>query len=239
MTGNSDDRITQSRMKRWRNVMCPESQPDAEIKAIDAVEDEMGGLTPLVERIRALISRIDQLSHYKAFDNIDFILNAVGKLDYPRIPAVDVLWRFGQIDDQRRDEAKSYITALNTWLTGLSIEEARASQPDNIALLDKIYNTLGNMDESKRWLAMCLSKTLKEHAYAPWDFIDESDDVTFINAVYESILHRHPSPDDLQFRLEELQNGTDREAFFQQIFEAGEHKTSHLHGLASIIKHKG
>jgi hypothetical protein len=237
MVDEITEKAVQPRMKRWRNVVCPESQPDAEMKEIDAFEDELDSMMPIVERIRALISRIDPLSHYKAFENIDFILDAVGKLDYPRSPAVDVLWRFGQIDDQRRDEIKRYITAVNTWLTVVSLDDAVAKQPDNSQILSKVYRFLGEIDENKRWLVMCLSKTLKEHAYTPWDFINESDDATFVTAVYESILHRHPSPDDLKFRLEELRNGKEREELFEEVFVAGEHKMSHLHGLASIIKY--
>jgi len=86
---------TNERMKRWRNVMCPESEPDSEIRAIDALEDKFGKLPPKVERIRTLESRIDPLSHYKAFENIEFIINAIGDLDYKGYPAVDVLWRAG------------------------------------------------------------------------------------------------------------------------------------------------
>ena len=78
------------KMRRWRNVICPEGEPDAEIGVIDAFEEEIGDLSPLVARIRALISRIDPLSHYKAFENLDFLLAAIGRLDYPGRPAVDV-----------------------------------------------------------------------------------------------------------------------------------------------------
>ncbi len=237
MDKTKDVEKNQDRMKRWRNVMCPDDKPDAEIQAIDAIEDEMGELAPLVERIRALVSRIDPLSHYKAFENVEFILEAIGQLDYPRSPAVDVLWRWSQIDEQRRNEAKSYINALNSWLLELSLEEAKIHQPNNLPVLGKVYSLLGDSDDSKRWLAMCLRKTLKEHAYTPWDFINESDDETFVRGVYEAILHRPPSPDDMKFRLEELRNGKDRQSFFLEIFEAEEHQMSHLRGLASIIKH--
>ena len=111
------------RMYRWRNVLCPESEPDDEILRIDAVEDTLPDLPGMVERIRALISRVDPLSHYKAFDNVDFLLDAIGQLDYPRSPAVDVLWRHGQIDDQRRTEAKCYIDALSAWISGVPLDK--------------------------------------------------------------------------------------------------------------------
>jgi hypothetical protein len=228
--------IDRERIKRWRNVMCPDSAPDAEINEIDAVEDSIIDKAPLVDRIRALISRIDPLSHYKAFDNVDFILDAIGQMDYPRSPAVDVLWRQGQIDDQRRMLAMAYIWGMNAWLSGLTLAEAKSQQSDNSVVLEKVYSTLGEVDSQKRWLAMCLRKTLKEHAYTPWDFIKECDDERFVRAVYAAVLHRLPSPDDLAFRLEELQNGKDRESFFQEIFSAEEHKMSHLYGLANQLK---
>ena len=50
-----------ARMRRWRNVMCPESKPDAAIRAIDAFEDELDDVPSLVERIRALDRRIEGL----------------------------------------------------------------------------------------------------------------------------------------------------------------------------------
>jgi hypothetical protein len=236
VNNSEGENISRARMKRWRNVLCPESQPDAEIKAIDAVEDELEMLPPLVERIRALISRIDPLSHYKAFENVEFILEAIGHLDYPGSPAVDVLWRHGQIDEQRRETAKQYISALNLWLQRLNIKQALESQPENADMTNQVYNALGEFDAYKRWLAMSLQKTLKEHAFAPWDFINECDDKTFVQSTYLAILHRPPSSDDLQFRLEELQEGKSRKQFLDEILDAAEHKMSHLYGLAEMIK---
>ncbi len=225
-----------ARMYRWRNVRCPESEPDAAIHAIDAFEEQLGELPPLVERIRALISRVDPLSHYKAFETIEFLLDAIGNLDYPGSPAVDVLWRHGQIDEERRAEAKRYVVCLNAWLAETPLVEAQSEWPDCATRLEKTYTALGTMDNEKRWLAMCLQKTLKEHAYTPWDFIAEHDDATFIRAVYETILGRPPSPDDLEFRIEELQNGKSREDFFKEILAAPEHQQRHLHEMAHKLK---
>ena len=84
---------------------------------------------------------------------------------------------------------------------------------------------------------MCLQKTLKEHVYTPWDFIAECDDVAFVRAAYEAILGRPPSPDDLQFRVEELREGKSREDFFQEILAAPEHQMGHLYGVAGVLKH--
>ncbi|MBN1249028.1 MAG: DUF4214 domain-containing protein [Anaerolineae bacterium] len=223
-------------LRRWRNVMCPESEPDAEIRAIDAVEVEIGGLPPLGERIRALISRVDPLSHYKAFENLDFLLDAIGNLDYPGSPAVDVLWRHGEFDDDRRTQAKAYVTALDAWLAAEELPAAQTAHPEDAELMAKTYKALGEMNDQKRWLAMCLRKTLKEQAYTPWDFIGEYDDAAFVRAVYLSVLHRPPSPDDLAFRVEELSQGKTREAFFLEIMATDEHRRDHLHGVAAHLK---
>lgn len=228
--------VPRSDMRRWRNVMCPQSEPDAEIRAIDAVEAETGDLPPLVERIRALISRVDPLSHYKAFENLDFLLDAIGDLDYPGSPAVDVLWRHGEFDDDRRAQAKAYVTALSAWLAAEDLAAAQAAHPEDAELVAKIYEALGEVNDQKRWLAMCLRKTLKEHAYTPWDFIEEYDDASFVRAVYQSVLGRPPSPDDLAFRIEELNEGKTREAFFLEIMATDEHRRDHLHGVAARLK---
>jgi hypothetical protein len=228
-----------AKTKQWRNVMCPETEPDAEIRAVNAFEDQMDDVPDSAVHIRALISRIDPLSHYKAFENLDFILSAIGELDYPGSPAVDVLWRHGDIDDNRRAEAKCYITALNTWLEGVELDAAKDATPDCAAVIETAYAVLGEANDEKRWLAMSLRKTLKERAYTPWDTIEEYDDASFIRAVYQSILGRPPSPDDLQFRIEELENGKTREAFFEEILEAPEHKWGHLACIAGQLKHTG
>jgi hypothetical protein len=230
---------TRTKMWRWRNVTCPESEPDAEMRTIEAFEATLNDVPPLVERIRALISRVDPLSHYKAFENLDFLLDAIGDLDYPGSPAVDVLWRYGDIDESRRERAKGYVDAMNAWLAGMDPATAKDEQPENAARVAQVYEALGAMDDRKRWLAMCLRKTLKELAYTPWDFINEYEDAAFVRAVYESILGRPPSPDDLVFRVEELEGGKTREAFLTEIIRADEHRRMHLHDVATRLKHRG
>jgi hypothetical protein len=227
----------ENRIRRWRNVICPESEPDEEIRTIQALEDEIGELGANAERIRALISRIDPLSHYRAFDNVDFLLAAVGDLDYPGNPAIDVLWRHGDIDDERRARAKAYIAALSAWLDRVDLDAAKAAHPEHEDVLEMTYQKLGEINDEKRWLAMSLRKTLKEHTYTPWDVIQEYDDADFVVAVYLSILHRPPSPDDLEFRVEELAQGKTREAFFEEILGAPEHQGGHLHRVADELKH--
>ena len=226
---------TREKMRRWRNVMCPEGEPDAEIRVIDAFEAELDGL-PLVARIRALISRIDPLSHYRAFENLDFVLAAIGDLDYPGSPAVDVLWRHGVIDEERRAQARSYIDAIGAWLADVDLGTAKTAQPNGGGCMSHVFEALGEPSQEKRWLAMSLRKTLKEHAYTPWDFISEVDDAAFVRAVYESILGRPPSPDDVTFRVEELAAGKSREVFFAEVMGVDEHRRGHLHGVAGRLK---
>ena len=116
-----------ARMEQWRNVTCPASEPDADIARINAIEAEVGPFPAEVEHVRALISRFDSLAHYKALDNLAFILRAIGASDYPDMPAVDVLWHHERIDDERRTQFKAYYHAVRAWLDGQSLEEATAS----------------------------------------------------------------------------------------------------------------
>jgi hypothetical protein len=225
-----------AKLSQWRNVMCPDAEPDAEIRSINAFEDQMGSVPDGAVHVRALISRVDPLSHYKAFENLTFILSAIGNLDYPRSPAVDVLWRHDQMDDERRVQARCYIRALDAWLDDLDLSSAREAYPACAAVIDSAYAALGEANEEKRWLAMSLRKTLKEHAYTPWDTIAEYDGAAFVTAVYQSILGRPPSPDDLKFRLDELANGKTREAFFEEILAAPEHQHGHLACIAGQLK---
>ena len=129
---------------------------------------------------------------------------------------------------------------MDTTLRQAECEMNRDAKKENQAparLLDKTYASLGEMTPHKKWLAMAMAKTLKEHAYTPWDFIADADDATFIRATYKAMLGRWPSPDDLKFRLEELKAGKSREDFFAKIFGAPEHKQRKLHDLADLIKH--
>lgn len=222
-------------MQKWRNVMCPEAQPDDEIKAIDAFEQRLGQLPPKVERIRALVSRIDPLDHYRAFENVEFVVSAIGKLDYPRYPAIDVLSRRGQIDEERRDQARRYIHCLASWLEGKDMDSAKADRPDCSELLGRTYAALGQADDYKRWLVMSLAKTLKEHTYLPWDFIAEHSDEEFVRAVYTTLLSREPSPDDLKFRLEELKAGKSRDTLFRQVLGSAECQAEQLQKVRAAL----
>ena len=233
---DTDQRRQQERMKRWRNVACPQSEPDAEMVAIDKFEDSLGVLPPKVERIRALISRIDPLSHYKAFDNLDFLMTAIGKLDYPRYPAIDVLSRHGQLDNERLTQVQRYVYCLEAWLAGKSLAEAAAERKDCPKLIEKTYTELGDRTDEKRWLVMAMVKTLKEHAYSPWHFIAEAEDADFVRAVYFANLKRPPSPDDLKFRVEGLRGGKTRHSFFLEVFGSAEHQRRKLGQVAGIIK---
>ncbi len=223
-------------MDEWRNVMCPGSEPDAEIRRINRLEAEIGKVPVSARRIRALISRIDPLSHYRAFENIEFVVTAIGVGDYPGSPAVDVLWRHGQIDEERRDTAKRYTYCMQAWAEEKPEEEAADERPECRELLAHIYATLGEPDECKRWLALSLAKTLKEHAYRSWDFIADYGDEEFVRAAYLGILGREPSPDDLAFRVRELQEGKSREVLFNQILASEEHRESCLIRVAGVLK---
>lgn len=227
------------RMHRWRNITCPESEPDAEIRRIEVMEDERGPFPAEAEQIRALISRFESLSHYKAIENLTFIMRAIGSSDYPGMPAVDVLWRHERIDDERRATFRRYYHALQSWLAGETIEQAKEKQAaptDALGELDEVYASLGDPDDAKTWLAASLAKTLGEQVLTPEDVIAEHDDEAYVLALYEAILHRHPSPDDLKFRLAELRNGMTRDEMFGGVLAAAEH-TDHVRGrLAAILR---
>ncbi len=215
-------------MRRWCNAMCCDLGPDAEVREIDELEDAIAPLAPRAENIRGLIARIDSVCHYKAFENIAFIMKAIGEGDYPECPAVDVLWRCGDIGEERRDHARRYIHSIRAWLDGRDLEKAAGERPDCAEILQTAYELLGEMDEGKRWLVMCLLKTLKEHAWTPWDFIAAYGDEQFVRALHESVLRRQPSPGELTSGIEELRQGKAREQMVAEVIDCAEHKLSEL-----------
>ncbi len=226
-----------ARMERWRNVMCPDSGPDADIARINAIEDELGPFPDEVEHVRALISRFDSLSHYRALDNLAFIMRAIGASEYPGMPAVDVLWRHERIEDERRERFKALYQALRAWLAVQSLEQAASSAASAPEEAEEVYAALGERDGPKVWLAESLAKTLAEHVLLPEDVIAEHDDEAYVKALYEAVLHRHPSPDDLRFRVGELRNGRTRDEMLTDILNAAEH-TGHVLGhVAGILRH--
>ena len=220
-------------MSEWRNVTCPDTAPDADIARINAIEDELGPFPDEVEHVRALISRFDSLSHYRALDNLTFIVRAIGASDYPGMPAVDVLWRHERIDDERRGQFRAFYQALRAWLAGKPLEQAGADASTTAAA--EAYAALGERDGAKVWLAESLARTLAEYVLLPEDIIAEHGDEAYITALYEAVLHRHPSSDDLQFRVAELRNGRTRDEMFDDILNAAEH-TQHVRAhVAGIL----
>jgi hypothetical protein len=209
-------------MSEWRNVTCPDGGPDAEMRRIDEMKDALADLPAEVERVRALISRFDSVAHYRAFDNLAFLLDAVGSKTYPGSPAVDVLAREWEIDDDRRDRIKGYARAIGEWIEGRSLDKAIDALPKCEEQCREAYEALGVRDEQKLWLAASLAKTLKAHVSTPEDGIDEFADGEFVCGVYEVVLGRPPSPDDLSFRLAELKAGKTRTAFVKEISESNE-----------------
>lgn len=205
----------------WRNILHHHDEPDESMEYIDAQVAPLEKLPDAVRHIRALISRFDSLTHYCAFDNLDLIVRAIGEGTYPGQPAVDVLTRAWEMDDQRRGRAKTYVQTLHAWSEGKSAEEAQQAAGDS-GLCAELYATLGPFEEHKAWLAASLAHTLRAFAYEAQDLLDEAAEADFVRGVYRAALDRDPSSDDLQNRLAELAGGKSRDHFVREIFDSAE-----------------
>ena len=205
----------------WRNILHHHDEPDEAMQRIDARVAPLEELPDAVRHIRSLISRFDSLTHYRAFDNLDLLVRAIGDGTYPGRPAVDVLARVWEIDDLRRGRAKTYVQTLQAWSAGKSVEEAQqvAGDPKRCA---ELYGTLGPFVEHKAWLAASLAHTLKAFAYEAQDLLDEAAEADFVRGVYRAALERDPSHDDLQNRLAELAGGKSRDHFIREVFDSAE-----------------
>jgi hypothetical protein len=201
----------------WRNVAHDSEDYDAEMAAIDEMVDP-GEIAPHSRHIRALISRFDSITHYKAPDNLDLLVGAIANDTYPRYPAVDVLTRHGEVDEDRRAAFTAWSRALFAWSRG---ETSEAQLELNGRQVD-IDQLLGERTRDKEWLSASLAKTLKRFTFTPRDHVAALDDQLFVRAVYQAALGRTPSPDDLAFRLGELRGGKTREAFVAEIYAAPE-----------------
>ena len=206
---------------QWRNILHHDDEPDEAMQRIDAQVAPLEELPDVVRHIRALISRFDSLTHYCAFDNLDLIVRAIGEGTYSGRPAVDVLTRDWEMDDQRRGRAKTYVQTLQAWSEGKAAEEAQQVVGD-AELCAELYATLGPFEEHKAWLASSLAHTLKAFAYEAQDLLDEAAEADFVRGVYRAALDRDPSSDDLQNRLAELTGGKSRGHFIREIFDSAE-----------------
>lgn len=225
-----------SNVYRWKNIPVESAESDEEIQRINAMEEELGEIGEKVQQVRVLISRMADPSHYRAFNDIDFIIEAIGKKDYSGSPALDVLPSYGDIDHERRGKVKEYIYCLTSWAEGKDVEDAVAESKVSKKLLQDIYIYLGELDEEKKWLALCLTKTLKEKASSPEDVVSEISDEEFITYVYNTILGREPDDDDLQLRLAELERGKTREELIRSVLESKESRKRMLTEIAESIK---
>jgi hypothetical protein len=205
----------------WRNILHHDDEPDEAMQHIDAQVAPLEELPDAVRHIRALISRFDSLTHYCAFDNLDLIVRAIGDGTYVGRPAVDVLTRAWEMDDQHRGQAKMYVQTLQAWSEGKSAEEAQQVAGDS-ELCAELYATLGPFEERKAWLAASLAHTLKANAYEAQDLLGEAAEADFVRGVYRAALGRDPSHDDLQNRLAELAGGKSRDHFIREVFDSAE-----------------
>ena len=207
----------------WRNVTHEPSDYDDEMAAIDAMV-EPDRLTERARHLRALISRFDAVEHYRARDNLSLIVRAVGTGTYPRYPAVDVLTRSWQIDEERRTWFRDWSQALGAWSRG---EETRPLTLDGEPV--EVEQLLGERTKEKAWLAASLARTVWAFVMTPFDRVAGLDAETFVRSVYRAALGRDPSPDDLRFRVRELAAGKRRAAFIEEVYGSDEARQRGFH----------
>ena len=217
----------------WRNVTHEPSDYDDEMAAIDAMVDP-DRLTERARHLRALVSRFDAVEHYRAKSNLSLLVRAVGSGTYPGYPAVDVLARSWQVDDERRTWFRDWSQALAAW--------SRGEEVDRPLTLDgepaQLEQLLGDRTQEKAWLAASLARTVWAFVMTPADRIAGLDAETFVRSVYRAALGRDPSPDDLRFRVRELAAGKGRAAFIEEVHgsdEARQRRIREVLGRAAEI----
>lgn len=70
----------------WRNILHRDDEPDEAMQRIDAWVAPLEELPDAVRHIRSLIARFDSLTHYRAFDNLNLLVRAIGEGTYPGRP---------------------------------------------------------------------------------------------------------------------------------------------------------
>jgi len=212
---------------------------DDEVKEIETAEESPGNMGDYAEQVRALIMRMADLSHYNAINDIDFIVEAIGRKDYAGSPALDVLPSYEGLDRRRRERIREYIHILSCWVEGKDVADAISEFKSDEKLLRSMYLYLGDLDGEKEDLALALIKSLKEKSASPEDIISEISDEEFIGSLYKTILGREPGEDDTRSRLMQLKRGKTRQALIKEILESRESNRRTLTIIAESIGEPG
>lgn len=199
----------------WRNVLSEDQEYDEEMRTIDAMVDTLQ-LSKNAEHIRSLISRFDAVTHYRSKDNLSLLVDAIRSGTYPGIPAVDVLARYWEIDEKRREYFSKWALILNNWSNGHNVDPLLIQLGENVTT----QSFLGELTQEKAWLALSLSKTLRMFVETPKEKTETLEPQIFVRSIYRAALGREPSPDDLIFRVRELASGKTREELLNEIYNS-------------------
>jgi len=199
-------------------------------------EVELNEFIEKVKQIEVLIDRISDPSHYRFFNDVDFIVDAIGEMDYPGSPAVDVLPSHDDIEIERRDMIKDYLFCLSMWSEGTSLEDALGEFKVNEKILRNIYRLLGALDGDKFDLVQYLIKSLEEKVSSPEDILSQVAEEEFIYHVYKTILGRDPDEDELKLKLMGFKRGKTRQELVREIMESRETNKRMLAEIAASIE---
>ncbi len=221
---------------RRRTASAEGTEASADTQGADTGDQETSNLGEKAQQVRALISRMADLTHYRAFDDIDFLIRAIGEKNYQGSPALDVLPSHEDISRELREKVKEYIYCLSSWADGKDLEDVVAEFKADEKLLRNTYAKLGTRDEEKKTLALSLTKSLEEKVSSPEDVVAEIPDEEFIIYVYNTILGRDPDDDDLKLRSMELKRGRSRQDLIKDILESRESHKRMLSEIAESIR---
>lgn len=107
---------------------------------------------PLLRRIG-----MQNLCHHAFFRRTDIQIASVGANEWRALP---------QTGDGRQHIEKNitnYYHALNSWLSHKPLSEAKDEWLEGAETTEKVYALLGRDSPTKRWLAACLWKTIREN----------------------------------------------------------------------------
>lgn len=212
---------------------------EAEMNEISDINDIVEDLEEFGEKnqyIEVLVDRIADPNHYRFFGDIDFIIEAIGAMNYPGNPAIDVLPSQDDIDQERRDIIKDYIFGLSSWLKGIELEDALGEFKANEKILRNVYIHLGDLDEDKKHLIQYLIDALSDKVSSPDDVISQITEEEFIFYVYKIILDREPDKDELKLKMMGLKRGQSRQKLIKEVMDSKENSKRMLNEIATSIE---
>ncbi|MBN1919107.1 MAG: hypothetical protein JW889_14470 [Verrucomicrobia bacterium] len=149
----------------WDNCLVPDG--DAEVAAIDALEDSIAPLDEQAKRIRRLITCLE-LCHHKAARRVELIIEAIGSGSTTKGPGT----RPPGTRDPAEQVWQNSVAALSTWCAGCPADKIGLDVGGVPA--SELVRGIGERTPLKEWQVQRVVDKVREYVFWPRSYSDAS-----------------------------------------------------------------